>query len=147
MLVCGAWLWHFLVILTYFLFLSTCSLYWAKFTPVSTIILSCLLKIVSEYDQEIPRSQTADKPVTSWGRTTQQSGDTRETNKAKQPPLSESNNQQRINKNRTTSLEPTAAKATGGSLYAFYWYQLLTLDSAVVEVCFSGQFKCQNLRW
>ena len=25
-----------------------------------------LSKIVSEYDQEIPQSQTADKPVTSW---------------------------------------------------------------------------------
>ena len=25
-------------------------------------------KIVSEYDQEIPQSQSADKPVASWGR-------------------------------------------------------------------------------
>ena len=40
----------------------------------------------------------------------------------------ESNNQQRIN-NRTTALEPTAAKATGGSLNAFYWYQIFALDS------------------
>ena len=30
----------------------------------------------SEYDQEIPQSQTADKPVASGGRATQQSQDT-----------------------------------------------------------------------
>ena len=35
-------------------------------------------KIVSEYDQEIPQSQTADKPVASWGRATQQSRDIRQ---------------------------------------------------------------------
>ena len=40
-------------------------------------------KIESEYDQEIPQSQTADKPVASWGRATQQSQDTRKTNKVK----------------------------------------------------------------
>ena len=39
------------------------------------------LKIVSEYDQEIPESQTADKPMTL---------DTRKTNHAKQPALSSS---------------------------------------------------------
>ena len=33
----------------------------------------------SEYDQEILQSQTADKPVESWGRATQQSRDTRKT--------------------------------------------------------------------
>ena len=38
-------------------------------------------KIVSEYDQEIPQSQTADKPVALWWRATQQSQDTRKTNK------------------------------------------------------------------
>ena len=37
-------------------------------------------KIVSEYDQEIPRSQTADKPMAQRGRATQQSRDTRKTN-------------------------------------------------------------------
>ena len=47
-----------------------------------------LTKIVSEYDQEIPQSQTADKPVASYGRATQQSRDTGKTNKAKQPALS-----------------------------------------------------------
>ena len=39
----------------------------------------------SEYDQEIPQSQTADKPMASRGRATQQSRDTRKTNQAKQP--------------------------------------------------------------
>ena len=43
-----------------------------------------------------------------------------------------SNKQQRINNNRTTALERTAAETTGG-LYAFYWYQTFTLDSAVVD--------------
>ena len=42
-----------------------------------------------------------------------------------------SNNQQRINNNRTTALERTLAKATRGGLNAFYWYQIFALDSAV----------------
>ena len=37
-------------------------------------------KIVSEYDQEITQSQTADKPTVPQGRATQQSRDTRKTN-------------------------------------------------------------------
>ena len=37
-------------------------------------------KIVSEYDQEIPQSQTADKPTARLGKATQQSRDARETN-------------------------------------------------------------------
>ena len=37
-------------------------------------------KIVSEYDQEIPQSQTADKPMAPRGRATQPSRDTRKTN-------------------------------------------------------------------
>ena len=45
-------------------------------------------KTVSEYDQEIPESQTADKPMTLRGRATQPSLDTRKTNQAKQPALS-----------------------------------------------------------
>ena len=40
----------------------------------------CHPKIVSEYDQEIPQSQTADNPVAPRGRTTQPSRDTRKTN-------------------------------------------------------------------
>ena len=45
-------------------------------------------KVVSEYDQEIPQSQTADKPVAPRGGATQQSRDTRKTNETKQPALS-----------------------------------------------------------
>ena len=37
-------------------------------------------EIVSEYDQKIPLSQTADKPMALGGRATQQSRDTRKTN-------------------------------------------------------------------
>ena len=37
-----------------------------------------------------------------------------------------------INKNRITTLEQTAVKATWG-LNAFYWYQIFALDSAVHE--------------
>ena len=39
-----------------------------------------LLKILSEYDQEIPQSQTADNPVAPRGRAAQPSRDTRKTN-------------------------------------------------------------------
>ena len=39
-----------------------------------------VIKKVSEYDQEIPQSQTADKPMAPRGRATQQSRDTRKTN-------------------------------------------------------------------
>ena len=44
--------------------------------------ICCLksLKIVSEYDQEIPQSQTADNPVAPQGRAAQPSRDTRKTN-------------------------------------------------------------------
>ena len=45
-------------------------------------------KIVSGYGQEIPQSQTADKPMAPRGRAIQQSRDTRKTNQAKQPALS-----------------------------------------------------------
>ena len=40
----------------------------------------CHTKIVSEYDQEIPQSQTADNPVAPGGRAAQPSQDTRKTN-------------------------------------------------------------------
>ena len=40
----------------------------------------CSSKIVSEYDQEIPQSQTADNPVAPRGRAAQPSRDTRKTN-------------------------------------------------------------------
>ena len=47
----------------------------------------------------------------------------------------QSKNLQKVNNNRTTALERTAALATGGGggLNAFYWYQIFALDSAVVE--------------
>ena len=38
------------------------------------------VKIVSEYDQEIPQSQTADNPMAPRGIAAQQSRDTRKTN-------------------------------------------------------------------
>ena len=37
-------------------------------------------KIVSEYDQKIPQSQTADNPMAQRGRAAQPSPDTRKTN-------------------------------------------------------------------
>ena len=40
----------------------------------------CRFKKVSEYDQEIPQSQTADNPVAPRGRAAQPSRDTRKTN-------------------------------------------------------------------
>ena len=45
--------------------------------PANHILISY---IVSEYDQEIPPSQTADNPIAPRGRATQPSLDTRETN-------------------------------------------------------------------
>ena len=45
-------------------------------------------KIVNEYDQEIPQSQTADNPVALRGRAAQPPRDTRKTNQAKQSALS-----------------------------------------------------------
>ena len=39
-----------------------------------------LCKIVSEYDQEIPQSQTADNPMAPQGRAAQPSQDKRKTN-------------------------------------------------------------------
>ena len=50
--------------------------------------LSYWTKIVSDYDQEIPQSQTIGKPMAPRGRAKQQSQDTSKTNQAKQPALS-----------------------------------------------------------
>ena len=44
-------------------------------------------KVVSEYDQEIPQSQTADNPMAPQGRAAQPSQDIRKTNLAKQAAL------------------------------------------------------------
>ena len=58
---------------------------WHKTSFLSVITLKDLLpvrnaKIVSEYDQVIPQSQTADNPVAPQGRAAQPSRDTRKTN-------------------------------------------------------------------
>ena len=47
---------------------------------VIRLLESIISKIVSEYDQEIPQSQTADNPVAPRGRAAQPSRDTRKTN-------------------------------------------------------------------
>ena len=50
-------------------------------TPLITYVTAYVTgKIVSEYDQEIPKSQTADKPTAPGVRATQQSQDIRKTN-------------------------------------------------------------------
>ena len=54
----------------------------------SAISQHVITKIVSEYDQEILQSQTADNPVAPRGRAAQPSRDTRKTKLAKQPALS-----------------------------------------------------------
>ena len=52
------------------------------------VVIRCdYRKKVSEYDQEIPQSQTADKLMAPRGRATQQSRDISKTNQAKQPAL------------------------------------------------------------
>ena len=45
--------------------------------PISTFPKLTIVKTVSEYDQEIPQSQTADNPMVPRGRATQPSRDTR----------------------------------------------------------------------
>ena len=44
------------------------------------VLFHCWPKIVSEYNQEIPQSQTADNPMAPRGRATQPSRDIRDTN-------------------------------------------------------------------
>ena len=44
------------------------------------VVYCFMAKIVSEYDQEIPQSQTADNPVAPRGRAAQPSRDTRKIN-------------------------------------------------------------------
>ena len=69
--------------------ISTCfyNAYGSKTLSV-TSASEAIRKIVSEYDQEIPQSQTADNPMTPRGRASQPSQDTRKTNQAKQPAFS-----------------------------------------------------------
>ena len=52
----------------------------SKHTSPVPLKITKLPKIVSEYDQEIPQSQTADNPVAPRGRAAQPSPDTRKTN-------------------------------------------------------------------
>ena len=50
-------------------------------TEVKYVLISqSISKIFSEYDQEIPQSQTADKPMAPRGRSTQQPRHTMKTN-------------------------------------------------------------------
>ena len=52
------------------------------------LLMRTIAKIVGEYDQEIPQSQTAGNPVAPRGRAAQPSQDTRKTILARQPALS-----------------------------------------------------------
>ena len=61
---------------------------WSSRSPDISPIQHLWDIIVSEYDQEIPQSQTADNPVAPRGRAAQPPRDTRKTNLAKQPALS-----------------------------------------------------------
>ena len=58
------------------------TVYLSSYSPLNEGHFSILTnpKIVSEYDQEIPQSQTADNPVAPRGRAAQPSRDTRKTN-------------------------------------------------------------------
>ena len=52
------------------------------------VVIRCdYRKIVSEYDQEIPQSQTTDKLMAPRGRATHQSRGTSKANQSKQPAL------------------------------------------------------------
>ena len=63
-----------LIILTYYFWYLIVS------TPDLCTLTYLVTKIVSENDQEIPQSQTADVPMAPRGRATQQKRDTRKTN-------------------------------------------------------------------
>ena len=56
-------------------------------TSWGVTFLENTLKIVSDYDQEIPQSHTADNPMAPQGRAPQPLRDTRKTNQAKRPAL------------------------------------------------------------
>ena len=115
------------------------------------------LKIVSEYDQEIPQSQTADIPVASRLRaiTRHQEDKSKATSSLLPikmvaiPEWTQSNAQKNteqlqtptmratINKKSTTTEPPPQngqqPKPLGG-LNALHWHQIFALDSAVVEI-------------
>ena len=51
---------------------------------INLAVICCFIFLNnSEYDQEIPQSQTADKPMAPWGWATQQSQDARKTKLSK----------------------------------------------------------------
>ena len=127
------------------------------FTNIIGLIYEILAKlhcteIVSEYDQGITKSQTADNPMAPRGRAlNHQETPGRQTKQINQFPLphqddcntrmdtmqrttkhrttTDSHNKQKVNNNRTTTLKRTAAQATGG-LNAPYWHHVFALDSA-----------------
>ena len=71
---------HFQLILTYYSMMSTMFQGHQSCGSCKEGIKGIhYLKIVSEYDQEIPQSQTADKPMAPRGRATQPSRSNRET--------------------------------------------------------------------
>ena len=59
-------------------------MHWEADSTEIDMYLDCIHKILSEYEKEIPQSQTEDKPMAPRGRATQQSRETRKTNQAKQ---------------------------------------------------------------
>ena len=66
---------------TMFVYFSVCHFSIKDFTASTRLMIQNFgSKIVSEYDQEIPQSQTADNPVAPRGRAAQPSRDTRKTN-------------------------------------------------------------------
>ena len=112
----------------------------------------------SEYDQETPQLQTADKPMALSGRATQQSQDIQSKatsslfpikmiaklertqsidcitkHRKNTEPHNGTNNHQCINNLRTNVLESTAALKQLGDLNAFNWYQIFALASVVVK--------------
>ena len=62
--------------------LQCVNIHFAKnvYNRMKTVGVTDYTKIVSEYDQEKPQSQTADNPVAPRGRAAQPSQDTRKTN-------------------------------------------------------------------
>ena len=106
-----------------------------KYTSISSALLNLchyhfdkfkwwpMTKILSEYNQEIPQPQTADKPMALRGRATQQSRDTRKTNKAKQPALSSPSRWLQIHKYIKRFVEPMSL--------SFWQIQMMTYDKNI----------------
>ena len=99
--------------------------------------------IVSEYDQVIPQSQTADKPVVSWGRATQQSRDTRKTSKATSSlfPIAYAQTRQSLSCLITQSMisDTAHAQIMNGYLlmrqyHQFCWYYILQFRKWIIKM-------------